>query len=103
MAGGAMETKGKGLVVITGGSAGVGRATALEFARRGYSIGLIARGADRLKEAEKEIVGLGGRAMGISADVANSNEVEDAAGKLEEGLGPIEIWVNNAMSTIFSP
>lgn len=91
------------VVVITGASAGVGRATACEFARHGASIGLIARGKDRLQSARREVEELGGRAIAISCDVADADAVEAAADQVEQELGPIDIWINNAMVSVFSP
>jgi short-subunit dehydrogenase len=90
-------------VVITGASAGVGRATAAAFARRGASIGLIARGRAGLDGARREVESLGGRAVSIVADVADAAQVEAAAGEIEDRLGPIDVWVNNAMASVFSP
>lgn len=91
------------VVVITGASAGVGRATVREFARHGASIGLIARGRDGLEGARREVESLGGEALVLPVDVANANQVEAAAEQVEERLGPIDIWVNNAMASVFSP
>lgn len=91
------------VVVITGGSAGVGRATAHAFARRGYAIALLARGLDGLEGARREVESLGGRALIIPTDVAHAAEVEAAAATIEEELGPIDIWINNAMVSVFSP
>ncbi|HQE28669.1 MAG TPA: SDR family oxidoreductase, partial [Phycisphaerae bacterium] len=90
------------IVVVTGASAGVGRATARAFGRRGAWVGLLARG-DGLEAAKKEIERLGGRAVAIHADVADENQVDAAAARVEAELGPIDIWVNNAMTTVFSP
>ena len=90
-------------MVITGASAGVGRATAERLARDGASIGLIARGRDRLDAARAEVEQLGGRAHAVSADVADPAQVEAAAAEIEEALGPIDVWVNNAMATVFAP
>ncbi len=92
----------KEVVVITGASAGVGRATARAFGRRGACIGLLARGKDGLRGAREEVENEGGKALAISTDVANSDEVEAAAEAVEQELGPITIWVNNAMTTVFS-
>lgn len=91
------------VVVITGASAGVGRATVREFARRGASIGLIARGHDGLEAARREVEALGGKALVLQADVADHDQVEAAARQVEKKLGPIDIWINNAMASVFSP
>ena len=91
------------VVVITGASAGVGRATVREFARRGASIGLIARGEDGLTAARREVEAAGGKALALPVDVANADAVEAAADYVEKTLGPIDIWVNNAMTSVFSP
>ncbi len=90
-------------VVITGASAGLGRAAAQEFGRHGARIGLLARGVDGLEAAKREIEGLGGTALVVQTDVANSAAVEQAADSVERKLGPIDIWVNNAMASVFSP
>ena len=90
-------------IAITGASAGVGRATAVAFAKRGASIGLIARGRAGLEGARKEVESFGGRAIPIVADVAEASQVEAAATEIEERLGPIDVWVNNAMTSVFSP
>jgi NAD(P)-dependent dehydrogenase (short-subunit alcohol dehydrogenase family) len=91
------------VVVITGASAGVGRATVRNFARHGARIGLLARGVDGLKAAQREVEELGGEAFIIPTDVANADQVEAAAAKVESELGEIDIWVNNAMTSVFSP
>jgi NAD(P)-dependent dehydrogenase (short-subunit alcohol dehydrogenase family) len=91
------------VVVITGASAGVGRATARAFARHGARIGLIARGTDGLEAAAREVESLGGKALVLSADVADAQAVQRAADEVERQLGPIDIWVNNAMTSVFSP
>ena len=91
------------VVVITGASAGVGRATAREFARRGCDVGLIARDQHRLDEAVEELRREGVRSLGVSADVSDFAALDAAAGRIEQELGPIEVWVNNAMATIFAP
>jgi short-subunit dehydrogenase len=90
-------------VVITGASAGVGRATVRKFARHGAQIGLLARGIDGLKAAQREVEKLGGKALVIPTDVANAEEVEAAAEKVETEFGKIDVWVNNAMASVFSP
>jgi NAD(P)-dependent dehydrogenase (short-subunit alcohol dehydrogenase family) len=91
------------VVVITGASAGVGRATARAFAARGADVGLLARGQEGLAGAAADVERLGGRALAISTDVADAQAVERAAARVEAELGPIDVWVNNAMATIFAP
>lgn len=91
------------VVVITGASAGVGRAVARAFAREGASIGLLARGREGLEAARLEVENLGGRALVLPADVADADAVERAAEAVEQEFGPIDIWVNNAMVSVFSP
>jgi short-subunit dehydrogenase/uncharacterized membrane protein len=90
-------------VVITGASAGVGRAVAREFAKQGAKIGLIARGVDGLNAAKKEIEEIGGEALLLPLDVTDAGSVDRAAQQVEDTFGPIEIWVNNAMATVFAP
>jgi NAD(P)-dependent dehydrogenase (short-subunit alcohol dehydrogenase family) len=90
-------------VVITGASAGVGRATVREFAREGARIGLIARGQAGLEGAKHDAERLGGQAIILPTDVADANKVEAAAEKTEEEFGPIDVWVNVAMTSVFSP
>lgn len=90
-------------VVITGASAGLGRAAAREFGRHGAKVGLLARGIEGLEGAKREIESMGGTALAIPTDVADSEAVEHAAALVEERLGPINIWVNNAMASVFSP
>jgi short-subunit dehydrogenase len=90
------------VVAITGASAGVGRAIAQEFARHGAAVGLIARGAAGLDAAAREVQELGGTAYAHAADVAEFDQVQAAAAAIEERLGPIDIWVNNAMTTVFA-
>ena len=92
-----------GVVVITGGSAGIGRAAARMFAGRGDAIGLIARGQSRLDAAREELTAMGARVHAVSADVADADAVERAAAEIETALGPITVWVNNAMQTIYAP
>jgi NAD(P)-dependent dehydrogenase (short-subunit alcohol dehydrogenase family) len=91
------------VVMITGASAGVGRAIAQAFARRGASIGLLARGRAGLEGAARDVEAAGGRALVLQADVADADRVEAAASMLEETYGPIDIWINNAMASVFSP
>ena len=90
-------------VVITGASAGVGRAAVRKFARHGARIGLLARGVDGLTAAQREVEKLGGEALVIPTDVANPEQVEAAAAAIEAQLGEIDIWINNAMTSVFSP
>ena len=90
------------VVVVTGGSAGIGRATVREFARNGYDVAILARGEDGLNGARGEVEDLGQRALAISTDVADANAVDRAAERIERELGPIDIWVNNAFAGIFS-
>src|SRR5215217_1988495 len=91
------------VVVITGASSGVGRSCVREFARQGARIALIARGRDGLEAAEREVEELGGRALVVPLDVADAGAVESAAAAVEAQLGPIDVWVNNAMLSVFSP
>jgi NAD(P)-dependent dehydrogenase (short-subunit alcohol dehydrogenase family) len=91
------------VVVVTGASAGVGRATAVAFARKGARVGLLARGADGLEGARRDVEAAGGQALITAADVADPEQVEGAAAAVEDAFGPIAVWVNNAMATIFSP
>lgn len=90
-------------VVITGASAGVGRATARAFAQRGARIGLLARGEEGLEATKKDVESKGGEALVLPADVANAEQVEAAAETVEDRLGPIDIWINNAMTSVFAP
>lgn len=98
-----MHNSGAKIVVITGASAGVGRAAARRFARDGAHIALLARGQDGLEAARKEVESLGGHAIAIPTDVADPEQMERAAEEVEATLGPIDIWINNAMATVFSP
>lgn len=91
------------VVVVTGGSAGVGRATVRKFAMNGADIGIIARNCERLEQTKQEVETIGSRAVAISADVSNADHVENAAAEIESLLGPIDIWINNAMVSVFSP
>jgi short-subunit dehydrogenase len=90
-------------VVITGASSGVGRATAHIFAQYGCSVGLLARGQESLDATVREVEQFGGQALAIPTDVADADQVEMAAEKVQARFGSIDIWVNNAMTTIFSP
>lgn len=91
------------VVVVTGASAGVGRAVVRDFAREGARIGLIARGKVRLEAAARDVEQAGGKAIVLPADVADADAVENAAARVEHDFGPIDVWVNNAMTTIFAP
>ena len=97
------KTKRPEIVVVTGASAGVGRATVREFARHGAWLGLIARDRGRLEAARREVEATGGRALVLSTDVADDDQVEEAAESVERHLGPIDVWINNAMVSVLSP
>jgi short-subunit dehydrogenase len=90
------------VVVVTGASAGVGRAIAHAFARRGAHLGLVARARDSLEAAAREVRSLGGQALVVPADVADPDQVEAAATAVEDHFGAIDVWVNDAMATIFA-
>ena len=91
------------VVAITGASAGLGRAIAHAFARQGAQLGLLARNPEALAAAKRECEELGGRAVFVPTDVADAEAVERAAVQIEQELGPIDIWVNDAMVSVFSP
>jgi NAD(P)-dependent dehydrogenase (short-subunit alcohol dehydrogenase family) len=91
------------VVVITGASAGVGRAIVHRFAQAGWRIGLIARDADALDEVGREVAQMGGTALTVPADVADPQAIFAAADRIAETLGPIDVWINDAMVTVFSP
>ncbi len=91
------------VVVVTGASAGVGRAAARAFADNGDDVAVVARGTEGLEAAAAEVREAGRRSVAIPLDVSDAEAVEDAAERIEQELGPIDVWVNNAMVTIFSP
>jgi NAD(P)-dependent dehydrogenase (short-subunit alcohol dehydrogenase family) len=91
------------VVVITGASEGVGRATVRAFARQGAHIGLLARGRDGLEAAKRAVEELGGRALVLPTDVSDADQVEATAAAVDRASGPVEVWVNNAMVSVFSP
>lgn len=98
-----MQQNEREVVVITGASAGVGRAVVREFAKRQAAIGLIARGADRLESARREVEEQGGEGLALPTDVADATQVERAAEQVVNRFGRIDVWVNDAMTTIFAP
>jgi NAD(P)-dependent dehydrogenase (short-subunit alcohol dehydrogenase family) len=91
------------VVVVTGASAGVGRAVVRSFGRRGDDVALLARPSERLEVAGREVESLGRRALALPVDVADASAVEEAAERVEAELGPIDVWVNNAMVSILAP
>lgn len=91
------------VVVVTGASAGLGRSIARQFAKSGADVALLARGVDGLEAARKEVEALGGKALVFPLDVADADAVERATEEIERQLGPIDVWVNNAMNSVFSP
>jgi NADP-dependent 3-hydroxy acid dehydrogenase YdfG len=90
------------VVVLTGASAGVGRATARALAREGARVGLIARDRERLEATTEEVRALGGTALALALDVADAQALEAAAGQVEDELGPIDVWINDAMASVFA-
>ena len=96
-----MSLEGK-VVAVTGASAGVGRATVRELARRGADVGLIARGEERLQAAADEVRTAGRRACVAPADVSDADQVERAAARIEAELGPIDVWINVAMAAVLA-
>lgn len=91
------------IAVVTGASAGVGRAIAQRFARGGYALGLVARDPERLADAVEEAASFGMKAIALPLDVADAAQLDEAAETVEKTLGPIDVWVNNAMASVFSP
>ncbi len=98
-----MSTKKPEIVVVTGATAGVGRATVRAFARQGAHLGLLARGEEALAATKAEVEAAGGQAVAVPTDVADAAQVDAAAEQIEQELGPVDIWVNNAMTSVFSP
>lgn len=98
-----MQAKTPEVVVITGASAGVGRAIVRAFAQRGAHIGLLARGHAGLEGARRDVEQAGCKALVLPTDVADAQQVEDAASQVEKAFGPIDIWINVAMASVFSP
>lgn len=90
------------VAVVAGGSAGVGRAVVNAFARRGYRVAVLARDPERVEEACADVRAAGGQALAIALDVADADQVEQAADRIERELGPIAVWVNNASTTVFA-
>ena len=91
------------VIALTGASAGVGRAVARMLGSRKASVGLLARGIDGLEAARREVTAAGGRAIALPVDVADAAAVEETAGRIESELGPIDVWINDAMTSVFSP
>jgi NAD(P)-dependent dehydrogenase (short-subunit alcohol dehydrogenase family) len=91
------------VVVVTGASAGLGRAIVRAFAREGAHIGLLARGREGLEGARREVETSGGKALVIPVDVSDAEGIEQAVEAVEQEFGPIDIWINNAMVSVFSP
>jgi short-subunit dehydrogenase len=91
------------IAVVTGGTAGVGRAVARRLAAEGMDVAVLARGWDRLDATADELRRLGVRALAIEVDIADDAAVDEAAAEIERELGPIDVWINNAMATLFAP
>ena len=89
--------------MVTGASSGVGRAAAVAFGREGARVGLLARGRAGLEGARRDVEAAGGQGLVLEADVADAQAIDGAAGRVEDELGPIDVWVNNAMVTVFAP
>jgi NAD(P)-dependent dehydrogenase (short-subunit alcohol dehydrogenase family) len=97
------SSSGRPVVVVTGASAGVGRATARMYGERGAAVGLLARGAVGLAGAAADVRAAGGQALELPTDVADHEQVDAAAARVEDELGPIDVWVNGAFSSVFAP
>ena len=93
---------GSEVAVVTGATSGVGRAVARKFGKQGAKVGLLARGTDGLTAAKRDVEEAGGEALVVETDVSEYDQVERAADRVEAELGPIDVWVNNAMTTVFS-
>ncbi len=91
------------VALVTGASSGIGRATAVRLAREGAAVALLARGREGLDGARREVEAAGGRALVVQADVADPQAVDDAAERVERELGPLDVWVNNAMIAVLAP
>src|SRR4051812_4591935 len=91
------------VAVVTGASAGVGRATAARLAQHGFDVALLARGEAGLSAAAQEVRRCGRRALPVPVDVSSFAEVDAAAERVEQELGPITVWINDAMTTVFAP
>lgn len=91
------------VAVVTGASAGVGRATAVALAKAGYDVALLARGQAGLQATADQIEALGRRALPLPTDVSDYAQVDAAASRAEAGLGPVDVWINDAMTTVFAP
>jgi NADP-dependent 3-hydroxy acid dehydrogenase YdfG len=98
-----LKKRRKGIAVITGAAAGVGRACAHTFAQNGYDVSLLARGKEGLEGAKKEVESFGRKAVYYQVDVSDADAIEEAAEKTECELRSIDVWVNNAMNSVFSP
>lgn len=98
-----MAEHARGVVVVTGGSAGLGRAISRAFAGVGYDVAVLARGADGLAATVDEVEQAGRRGLGIPCDVGDHEQVDAAAARVEQELGPVTVWVNNAMGGLFAP
>src|SRR4051812_25179454 len=91
------------VIVVTGASGGVGRAIVRKLGEQGAKIGLLARGRDGLEGAKREVEARGGQGLVLPTDVSQYDQVEAAARQVEEQFGPIDVWINNAMVSMYSP